>query len=148
MKYTTRLKANIIRLNAKPESIIKDEILNQYQNGMLSCAAALKIAEKLKTPVGDVGEIAERMHYKFTDCQLGLFVGRPGKKHTLKKPTLKNIPNHSVLKAAIDNSLINGRLPCKKVFHIASELRVHKLKIIAECTIMKIKISDCQLGVF
>ena len=49
MKYPTRLKANIITLNAKPDSVIKDEILKHHKNGMLSFAEAFKISENSKS---------------------------------------------------------------------------------------------------
>lgn len=147
MKQTT-LKANNIKFNTGQDSTIKEEISKQNKGLLLPCAAAFKIAEKLNIPVGNVGKTADRMHYKFIDCQLGLFGFRPAKKHKLTKPALKTPLNNSILKTAICNSLVNGRLPCKKVFYIALELNVHKLKIIDECTAMEIKISDCQLGAF
>jgi hypothetical protein len=50
--------------------------------------------------------------------------------------------------AAINASLIDGRLPCLAAWEIAKRFGVAKAMISAACEAMKVKISPCQLGAF
>lgn len=52
------------------------------------------------------------------------------------------------LKAAIEDSLAQGRLPCERAFAIAERLGVPVGRVGAACEAMEIRISDCQLGCF
>jgi hypothetical protein len=48
----------------------------------------------------------------------------------------------------IQESLIEGKLPCAKAFQIAKELKVSTKEIGEACNRLKIKVRSCQLGCF
>jgi hypothetical protein len=52
------------------------------------------------------------------------------------------------LKKKINESLVNGKLPCAFAFKIAKELKVGPSDVGAACNELNIKVSDCQLGCF
>ncbi len=52
------------------------------------------------------------------------------------------------LEEAVQNALIDGRLPCAKAFQIAKELNITKSDVGETCNRSRIKISRCQLGCF
>lgn len=52
---------------------IAEEIRKKATGGNLPCAIARKIAEELGVSYKDVGEAADKLHVKITNCQLGCF---------------------------------------------------------------------------
>jgi hypothetical protein len=52
------------------------------------------------------------------------------------------------LEKAVQNALIDGRLPCAKAFQIAQELNIAQSEVGETCNRFQIKISRCQLGCF
>ena len=58
-----------VKMNDK----VIEEIKKKAIHGKLSCAAARRIAETLGVSYKDVGEAADMLHVKITDCQLGCF---------------------------------------------------------------------------
>jgi hypothetical protein len=56
---------------------LKDKILEEIKkkatDGKLPCAIARKIAEELGVSYKVVGEAADDLHIKITNCQLGCF---------------------------------------------------------------------------
>ena len=124
-------------------SLLDKEILNRVTDNELSCVAAFEIAGKLNVPAKDIGEAADRLKIKIVKCQLGLFGYKPDKKIVKAKG-----PVSAELKAAISNSLEDGRLSCIKTWEIASKLKVERFFVSCACETLKIKIKECQLGAF
>ncbi|NWF51560.1 MAG: hypothetical protein HXY47_00560 [Nitrospirae bacterium] len=52
---------------------ILEEIKKKAKDGKLQCAVARKIAEELGVSYKVVGEAADDLHIKITNCQLGCF---------------------------------------------------------------------------
>jgi len=52
---------------------IKEEIQKKAVNNRLSCAVARKIASDLSVRLKDVGQAANELRIKITDCELGCF---------------------------------------------------------------------------
>jgi hypothetical protein len=48
----------------------------------------------------------------------------------------------------IQESLVEGKLPCAKAFQIAKEFKVAPKDIGEACNRLKIKVRSCQLGCF
>lgn len=48
-------------------------MLNKADRGKLSCAAARKIAEDHRLSYREIGELADELGIRITDCQLGCF---------------------------------------------------------------------------
>ncbi len=52
---------------------IKEAIKKKAVNNRLPCPAARKIAEQLSVSYREVGETADDLHIKITNCELGCF---------------------------------------------------------------------------
>ena len=52
------------------------------------------------------------------------------------------------LEKKIQDSLVDGKLPCPKALQIAKEMKVSTKEIGETCNRLKIKIRSCQLGCF
>ena len=52
---------------------IKEEIQKKAANNRLPCAVARKIAQKLSVSYKAVGNAADELNIKITDCELGCF---------------------------------------------------------------------------
>jgi len=50
-----------------------EEIKKKATGGKLPCSTARMIADKLGVSYKDVGEAADNLHVKITNCQLGCF---------------------------------------------------------------------------
>jgi hypothetical protein len=127
----------------KPDTSIKNEILNRTKNEKIPCAVAFEISKVLQISPAKVGKTADLMNFKLTKCQLGLFGYQPNKK--IVKP--QDSINVDVKDAVID-ALVQERLSCKQAWDIASRLQVSKMTVSGACETMGVKIKDCQLGAF
>lgn len=128
---------------AQINNIIKNEILKQNKDGKLPCFVAFKIANELRVSPAEVGKTVDLLNFRLTKCQLGLFGYKPQKKIIEAKK-----PENQSLKKAIIDALVDSKLPCKKVWDIASLCNVHKMRVSCACEAMRIKIIKCQLGAF
>jgi hypothetical protein len=122
---------------------IDDVVQKQAKNGELPCAVAFDIADKLEMSAAAVGECADRLKISLVKCQLGLFGYVPEKK--IIKPALHVGLD---LKAAIEEALINGRLPCASAWAISKKFKIRKMDVSNACEALNIKIKPCQLGAF
>jgi hypothetical protein len=128
-----------------PEKIglLEKEIMSRVTDNELSCVAAFEIAGKLNVPAKDIGAAADRLKLKLVNCQLGLFGYKPDKKIIKAEETVS-----AELKAAISNSLEDGRLSCIKAWEIAVKLNIQRFSVSCACETLGIKIKECQLGAF
>jgi hypothetical protein len=129
--------------DAKPDNLIKNEILKRTKDEKVACVVAFEIAEALQMSPHAVGKTADLMNFKLTKCQLGLFGYLPQKK--IVKP--QNSVKENV-KDAISQSLNQGRLSCQRAWEIATRFNISKMTVSNACEAMGVKIKDCQLGAF
>jgi hypothetical protein len=129
--------------DAKPDNLIKNEILKRTHKNEIPCAVAFEIAETLQVPAHAVGMTVDLMNYKLVKCQLGLFGYQPEKKIVKSQD-----PVAEDLKNAIYDALDQGKLSCKKAWEIALRFKIHKMKVSGACESMGIKVKPCQLGAF
>jgi len=129
--------------DAKPDILIKDEILKKAKNNEVPCAVAFEIAKELQVSADAVGMNVDMLDFKLTKCQLGLFGYYPQKK--MVKP--QDLENQD-LNDFLTDTLVDGRLSCKSAWDIASSCKVNKMKVSGACEAMGIKIKNCQLGAF
>ena len=127
----------------KPDTSIKNEILNRTKNEKIPCAVAFEISKALQISTKKVGKTADLMNFKLIKCQLGLFGYQPQKKIVKSQDSL-NVD----VKDAVSAALVQGRLSCKHAWDIASRLHVSKMTVSSACETMGVKIKDCQLGAF
>jgi hypothetical protein len=59
---------------------LAEELKRRAPEGLLPCAVAFQVAERLGVPRRHVGEAATELGIKIVDCQLGCF-GRGKKAH-------------------------------------------------------------------
>ncbi len=128
---------------AQINSVIKNEILKQSKNGKLPCFIAFKIAKELQVSPADVGKTVDLLNFRLAKCQLGLYGYQPKKRKVKPK-----MPSDQGLKDAITDAVVDGKLPCRKVWDIAALYNVHKMRVSCACEAMNIKIINCQLGAF
>jgi hypothetical protein len=129
--------------DAKPDSLIKNEILKRTNKNEIPCAVAFEIAKELQVSADAVGMTVDLINYRLVKCQLGLFGYQPKKKIVKPQNTVTED-----LKNAISDALVQGRLPCKSAWDIASRFKMHKMKVSGACEAMGVKIKHCQLGAF
>jgi len=129
--------------DARVNELIKEHITRQTKNNELACAKAFKIADELNVSAAEVGKTADLLDMKLVKCQLGLFGYTPEKK-IVKSKAARN----PKLESAIQDSLVEGTLPCAKAWEIARNFDIPKMSVSAACEQLKIKIKPCQLGAF
>ena len=123
--------------------MIKEQLIGQTKNNELTCAKAFKIAGELDVSAAEVGKTADLLDMKLVKCQLGLFGYAPEKK--IVKPQAARNPK---LESVIQDSLVEGALPCEKSWEIARNFDIPKMTVSAVCEQLQIKIRPCQLGAF
>ncbi len=127
----------------KPDPRIEEAVKKKAKQGELPCAVAHSIAKDLGVPPEEVGFAMDMLGISITKCQLGLFGYRPERK--ILKPA-KDVSED--LRKEIENSVEEGRIPCKKIWQIAERLGIGKMEVASACEALGIKISRCQLGAF
>jgi len=127
--------------SVKPE--ITAAVEQKASEGVISCAAAHKIAVDLGVPPGEVGVGIDLLELRMVKCQLGLYGYGPERKVVKPAETVSE-----ALEGAIKESLSEGRLPCAAAWEAAKRLGISKMDVSSACEAMNIKIVSCQLGAF
>jgi hypothetical protein len=104
---------------------------------------AFQIAAELEVSPDEIGKTVDLLDLKLNKCQLGLFGYKPHK----KKVTARAPENRQMVEA-IQNALVDGRLPCRDAWAIASRFKAPKMAVSGVCESLSIKIKPCQLGAF
>lgn len=125
-----------------PPSLI-GEVRKVVRENRISCARAFRVAATTGAPPDQVGAAIDIEEISLEKCQLGLFGYGPERKilHPLEEVPPK-------LKKAVEESLVEGRLPCASAWEIAKRLRLSRVTVASACETLKIRISRCQLGAF
>ena len=129
------------------EVTVRQEIRSVLLEGRLPCARAFGVSQQLSITPLQVGDIASAMSIRISLCQLGLFGYGPKSegKHRIVVPA-PEVSNE--MRATIEASLIDGRLPCKTAWDIATKFSCSRLSVSAAVEALNIHISECQLGCF
>ena len=127
----------------KLNPVIAEALKQGVSDGKISCAAAFKVAGKLKVTPGEVGVTIDLLEIPIIKCQLGLFGYEPPDKGVTAAETVS-----PAMEAAIRESLVKGKLPCASSWEIAAKFKKAKRGVSSACEASKIKISSCQLGTF
>lgn len=128
---------------AAPNIEVRDEILKHAKENALPCALAFRISRDLRLSPDIIGKNVDLLDFRLIKCQLGLFGYAP--KSKIVKPKNDSPPD---LKKAVSDAAVDGRLPCKSAWEIASRFKVPKMAVSGVCEAMNIKIKPCQLGAF
>ena len=121
------------------ESVVKASL----KDGYLSCPIAWGIAKKSNIPKIVVGDVADSMGIRITNCQLGCF-------------KIEKTPYDKSFYSDIDGEICNilkelhetGQLTCAKAFELARQFNLKPMVIANNVNAMGLKIRGCQLGCF
>jgi hypothetical protein len=122
---------------------IKSAIETKATEGVITCAAAHGLAEKLKVSPSEVGVTLDLINYRIEKCQLGLFGYKPNKKAVTPAEAVD--PG---LESALKEKLNDNRIACADCWAIADRLNIKRMDASAACEALGIKVSPCQLGAF
>ena len=122
---------------------IAAKVREKMSDGTLSCGAAHVITSDLNVATSEVGITLDLLEVRIGKCQLGLF--GYGEKKRIVKSADKVEPE---LQKEIENSLVDGRLPCKAAWDIAEKLKMKRLDLANACEKLRVKINSCQIGSF
>jgi hypothetical protein len=144
-KKTSRIRVRENPANLSKEKLadLESKVKDALKEGYLACPVAWKIAKDEDVPKIAVGEIADRLGIRVTDCQLGCF--------KVDKTVYDN-PDHehmdSEIIAELEKLIANNELTCPKVFELARKYKVKPLDIANEVSARGLKFLECQLGCF
>lgn len=124
---------------AELENTVKVSLIE----GHLSCPVAWRIAKDQNVPRIAIGEIADRLDIRITNCQLGCF-------NVDKTPhdtsVHKNISGQDI--ALLETLYKKDQLTCAMVFDIARQFNLKPIDVSNEMSARGMKIHSCQLGCF
>lgn len=122
---------------------IEEAVIASLVGDYLPCPVALRLSARFDIEPKVVGDAANRLKIRITDCLLGCF--------EIKKSKHDNLENklfNQEITEAVQRSLVDSRLPCTAAHDLGRKIKVSLIEIGDATTKMKIKISDCQLGCF
>ena len=125
------------------DQALVEEINASLTEGRLPCPMAFKAARKLSIIPRTVGDKADELGIKVSNCQLGCF----GK----EKATHEELIDMQIAPAvaeAVNKSLVKGKIPCKTAWDIARKLKISRRKVGDTASKLDIRVFDCQLGCF
>jgi len=127
---------------------LAEAIKKALVKGQLPCAAAFVIAAEAGLEPLQVGEEADRLEIRLSNCQLGFFGYGPKAegKHRRVKP-MQDVP--AELAGAIRGALgADGKLSCTAAWQISARLGLPKQTVSDAVEGLGLRISQCQLGAF
>ncbi|MBW2342073.1 MAG: hypothetical protein JRF50_17310 [Deltaproteobacteria bacterium] len=113
------------------------------KDGYLSCPVAWEIAKESDVPKTAIGEIADRLSIRITNCQLGCF---KIEKTPYDKSVHKNIDGEVI--TTLETLKEKDQLTCAKVFELARQFKLKPMVIANEVNAIGLKVRGCQLGCF
>ena len=129
------------------DEALHQKMLEQVEEGRLSCARAHAIAEQLGIDPLRVGQAANEANIRISHCLLGLFGYGPKAegRHKIVQP-MDAVPEEwaARLRAAADGDAIS----CAAVWRVAAELGIGRLKAASAVEALGLRVSVCQLGCF
>ena len=144
-KKTARIAVTANPDNLSPENLLKleDKVKASLASGYLPCPVAWQIAEDSGVSRIAVGEVADRLGIRVTDCRLGCF-------------SVYKIPFANEMQPNIPDGLIEvletyrekKRIDCPEVFALAEKFGLIPLSVSREAAARGLKVLGCQLGCF
>lgn len=131
------------KLSEKQISYLETMVKALLKDGYLSCPVAWEIADQVDVSKIAIGEIADKLGVRITDCQIGFFK---------KDKTAYRNPEHKSMDDGIITMLktLNetNQLNCAMLFEAAREFNLNPIAISNEASAQRLKILGCQLGCF
>jgi hypothetical protein len=137
------IKENYGNLSGKLIARLEGTIKSSLKEGYLSCPIAWKIAKDYNIPKIAVGEIADRLGIRITNCQLGCF---KIEKTPYNESAYKNIDGEVI--TMLEELKAKGQITCSMIFDLARQSKVKLITITNTMSARGMKIRGCQLGCF
>lgn len=122
---------------------LAEDIRREVRDGRMGCAEAERLAARQSVALERIGKHMDLLEIRIDRCQLGLF-GHGSKGKAIHLP--EQVP--AEWDAAIRNALVEGKLPCARVWDLAKTLNQPRTALAAACEKLGVKIAACQLGAF
>jgi hypothetical protein len=133
------------RVAAKAEGAVpaglEEAIKAGLDKGYLPCPTAWAIAGRFKTARSAVGQAADALGIRISNCQLGCFKVDKNLHAELSEETV----NGKALEA-IGSYQGENKLTCSGAFKLAKEIGVRPMDVADAANLRHIKIRECQLG--
>ncbi|MCP4679132.1 MAG: hypothetical protein GY854_27300 [Deltaproteobacteria bacterium] len=128
------------------DDAVAHEIRIHLEDGKLSCAAAIRIAQDLDVPMADVGRNADLLEARIHKCLFGLFgyQDEDGEKIPVEPAEVVS----EEMEQAIRERLEDNCLTCEAGWEIAQKMNVARGRIASICEALGIKITNCRIGAF
>jgi hypothetical protein len=138
-----QIQENPGNLSEEALSQLEGVVRASLEDGYLPCPKAWKIAKESNVPKFVIGDIADRLGIRITNCQIGCFkIDKTPYNDSTHKKIDKEIT--TLLKKLGDTN----QLTCAKVFDLGREFKVKPMDIANEVNVRNLKINSCQLGCF
>ena len=122
---------------------LTDKVKASLKEGNLPCGTAFKIARDAGVPNIAIGEIADRLGIRVTNCQIGCFkVDKIVYSDNLDKKVDEDIL------AKLETLKKNDALTCVNVFELARQLNLPPMAVANVANDRNLKVHYCQLGCF
>ena len=122
---------------------LADKLKASLKEGNLPCGTAFKIARDAGVPNIAIGEIADRLGIRVTNCQIGCFkVDKIVYSDNLDKKVDEDIL------AKLETLKKNDALTCVNVFELARQLNLPPMAVANVANDRNLKVHYCQLGCF
>ena len=138
-----QIKENYGNLSGELIAQVEGTIKSSLKEGYLPCPIAWKIARDYNIPKIAVGEIADRLGIRITNCQLGCF---KIEKTPYNESAHKNIDGEVI--TLLEDLEEKGQLTCSTIFDLARQSKIKPIAISNEMSARGMKICGCQLGCF
>jgi hypothetical protein len=144
-KKTARIAVRENPDNLSPENLLKleEKVKASLASGYLPCPVAWQIAANSGVSRIAVGEIADRLGVRITDCRLGCFSVN---KVPFANEMQPNIPGKLI--EVLETYREKKRIDCPEVFALADKYGLTPLSVSREAAARGLKVRGCQLGCF
>jgi hypothetical protein len=144
-KKTARIAVTANPDNLSPENLLKleEKVKASLASGYLPCPVAWQIALESGVSRIAVGEVADRLGVRITDCRLGCF---SVDKIPFANKMQPNIPGGLI--EALETYKEKKRIDCPEVFALADKFDINPLSVSREAAARGLKVRGCQLGCF
>ena len=138
-----QIKENYGNLSSELIAQVEGTIKSSLKEGYLSCPVAWKIAKDYNISKIAVGEIADRLGIRITNCQLGCF---KVEKTPYDESAHKSIDDE--VTTLLEELKEEGQITCSMVFNLSRQFKIKPIAIANEMSARGMKIRGCQLGCF
>lgn len=126
---------------AKVPAGVTEAIKASLSDGYLPCETAFKIARKLKVPLVTIGNAADDLGIRVTDCRIGCFKVKKAAHDSAKtiNPEIARV---------VETEAAKSPLTCAGVFGLAKRIKVSPMDVADAANAANLKFHGCQLGCF